>query len=388
MTKRRGIGLVALTSAAVIGLSVLGTGTASAGGGGHGGGGSGGSGDPTVIAKELNNPRQLSFTPSGDLLIAEAGTGGNGPCRPSPEGGNECFGTSGSVSKIDSRGRQSRIISGLPSFAGEGTGASAIGPSDVLAVGPSISVLIGLGADPASRAALPPPGRQMGKLIQTTKDNGTFRTVADIAAFEAANNAIDNPDSDPVGMLYNCGNYVVADAGGNTVLNVSGRGSVSLLAAFPTGTGVSPGPPPDQLPPAGSQIPVQAVPTSVATVGYDGAYYVSELTGFPFAKGVANIYRLDPRKPKPEPTVWASGLTNVTDLAFNGKDLYAVQISTDGLRTGVDGSVVKVHRGSANPDIVKDGLFAPYGIAIRNGYAYVTTGSVGPGAGQVMKFKL
>lgn len=379
---RRGTGLFALTSAAVIGLSLVGAGTAVAGGG-HAGGGSP-PGTTTVIATGLDNPRQLSFTPTGDLLVAEAGRGGAGPCRPSPEGGNECFGASGAVTKINSQGAQSRIITGLPSFGGENTGASAIGPSDVLAVGRNISVLIGLGADPASRATLPAPGQQMGTLIQTTKDNGTYRTIADIAGWEAANNPIDNPDSDPVGMLYNCGNYVVADAGGNTLLNADLRGRVTELAQFPDNM-ITPSP----VPGGPDPFPQQAVPTSVATIGNDNAYYVSQLTGFPFGQGAASIFRVDHRG---NVTTYATGLTNVTDLAFNGRDLYAVQISTTGLQTGsVQGSVVKVKRNGTAPTdhtVVAGDLFAPYGIAIRNNRAYVTTGAVAPGAGQVIKIQL
>src|SRR6478752_6516047 len=107
--------LAAVTSAAVIGLSLVGALPADAGGG-HGGGSDSPPGTQTTIASRLDNPRQLSFTPWGDLLVAEAGKGGDSPCRTSPEGGNECFGPSGAVTKIDSRGRQSRIITGLPSF--------------------------------------------------------------------------------------------------------------------------------------------------------------------------------------------------------------------------------------------------------------------------------
>jgi len=191
------------------------------------------------------------------------------------------------VTKIDSRGNQSRIITGLPSFAGEKTGAAAIGPSDVIAVGRSISVLIGLGADPKSRAALPAPGQQMGTLIQTTK-----------------------------------------------------------TSARPAG-------------------------------------------GTDRDQGVASIFRVDRRG---NVTTYATGLTNVTDLAFRGKDLYAVQISTDGLQTGrVQGSVVKVKRNGKVPadhTVIAGDLFAPYGIAIKNNYAYVTTGAVAPGAGRVITIQL
>jgi hypothetical protein len=124
-------------------------------------------------------------------------------------------------------------------------------------------------------------------------------------------------------------------------------------------------------------------------VGFDGAYYISQLTGFPFQHGLANIYRLDRRG---NLTVYASGLTNVTDLAFNGRTLYAVQISTEGLlTTGPIGSVVKVKPGGTAPGDhtpVAAGLFAPYGIAIKGNSAYVTTGAVAADAGQVIKIRL
>ncbi len=366
----RRLRFTALTTAAVIGLALVGAGPAAAGDR-HGGNAPG---TQTTIATGLNNPRQLSFTPSGDLLVAEAGTGGTSACQTGPEGGIVCFGASGSVTKISSRGQQSRIITGLPSIAGQDDGSGATGPSDVHSNGRKISVLIGLGGNLDTRNALPFPGERMGTLIQTTKNYSTFRTIADLAAFEAKTNPIHDVDSNPVGLLVNRGKYLVADAGGNTVVSVQPNGKMRTLAVLPD-------PAPD----------IQAVPTSVATRGYDGALYVSQLTGFPFQKGLASIYRLDSRG---KLTVYASGLTNVTDLAFNGKTLYAVQISTEGLLTGPIGSVVKVKPNGKVPSVPSDhtpiaaGLFAPYGIAIKRNSAYVTIGAVAAGAGQVIKIQL
>jgi hypothetical protein len=291
---------------------------------------------------------------------------------PGPEGGEVCFGATGAVTKVTSHGRQYRVISGLPSLAGKDDGSQASGPSDVRGSHKSIAVLIGLGADPAVRAGLPEPGQQMGTLIQTTKHKGKYRTIADLAAFEAEENPINDPDSNPVGMLYDHGRYVVADAGGNTVLTVNRRGGIRLLAEF------------ENVPPAPDGL--QAVPTSVATKGWDGAYYVSQLTGFPFPKGAANIFRIDPRTGAP--TVYATGLTNVTDLAFKGRTLYAVQISSEGLLTGPIGSVVEVEPGGTDHDAIAEGLFAPYGIAIKGHYAYVTVGSVAKDDGQVLRIRL
>ena len=376
----RGLRVAALTSAAVIGLSLVGAGPAAAGD--QYGSGSGSPPDPTTIASGLDNPRQLSFTPSGDLLVAEAREGGTSNCQTGPEGGTVCFGASGAVTKINSRGQQSRIITGLPSIADKDSGGGASGPSDVHAVGRHISVLVGLGGNPDTRATLPSPGVKLGTLIQTTRDYSTFRTVADLAAFEATTNPIHDVDSNPVGLLYDCGNYVVADAGGNTVVKVNPGGRMRTLTVLPDLTANVPGAPP------GTTMPAQAVPTSVATVGYDGAYYISQLTGFPFQKGLANIYRLDKSGKR---TVYASGLTNVTDLAFKGKTLYAVQISTEGLLTGPIGSVVRVKpHGTAPSDHtpVAEGLFAPYGIAIKGSSAYVTIGAVAANEGAVIKIRL
>ena len=74
---------------------------------------------------------------------------------------------------------------------------------------------------------------------------------------------------------------------------------------------------------------MQAVPTSVED-GRDGQYYVGQLTGFPFPVGGANIYRVNPRTGAA--SVFASGFTNIMDLAF-GKDgtLYVLEIDHNSL---------------------------------------------------------
>ena len=69
---------------------------------------------------------------------------------------------------------------------------------------------------------------------------------------------------------------VVADAGANALLQVRIDGRTTALATFPNR--MVDAPPFLGLPP-GTQIPMDAVPTTV-TVGPDGAYYVGQLTGF------------------------------------------------------------------------------------------------------------
>ena len=132
-------------------------------------------------------------------------------------------------------------------------------------------------------------------------------------------------------------------------------------------------------------IPVEAVPTAAA-YGPDGAIYVSQLNGFPFPVGQSNIWRVVPGR---TPTVYATGLTNVTDLAFgkNGS-LYAVQIADQGILSGSKGSVVRVRRGLSTHVPVVTNLTAPYGIALVGKSGYVTTCSSCAGEGQVLRFSL
>ena len=71
-------------------------------------------------------------------------------------------------------------------------------------------------------------------------------------------------------------------------------------------------------------IPVQSVPTSVV-VGPDGAYYVGQLTGGPFPIGGASVFRVVPGE---DPTIYATGFTNIIDLGFGPDGTPSVQRTT------------------------------------------------------------
>jgi hypothetical protein len=124
-----------------------------------------------VVASGLHNPRGLTLA-RGVLLIAEAGTGGAGPCVPGPDGGI-CLGATGAVTGVDLHGGgQSPVLTELPSLA------------------------------------LP----------------GALHPVADLMAFESANDP-DGPlggdlESNPFGFDTRGGAILVADGGANDVLLV------------------------------------------------------------------------------------------------------------------------------------------------------------------------
>ncbi|GAB3084505.1 ScyD/ScyE family protein [Pedococcus soli] len=338
---------------------------------------------PSRVASGLDNPRQLTVTGRGDVYVAEAGRGGAGPCIAGPEG-QACLGTSGAVTKIGKRGHQTRVVTGLPSLAAP-DGTSAIGPSDVVALGGRrLAVLVGLGAPPAARDGLPDSAARLGTLQLAREGSGWTTTLADLAAHEATANPIHDPDSNPSSVERSGSGFVVTDAGGNDLLTVK-HGKVTTTAVFQDQ--LAEAPPFLGLPP-GTMIPSQAVPTAVVR-GPDGAWYVSQLTGFPFPVGHANIYRVVKGQ---APTVWATGLTNVTSLAFDRHGrLYAVQLADTGLLAVGDalpsGSLLQVSRTGAHK-VVADDLPAPYGLAIRDGSAYVSTCSVCPGGGEVWRYRL
>jgi len=332
-----------------------------------------------VIASGLNNPRGIAFSPNGDLFVAEAGTGGTGPCIPTSNGTTPCLGTTGSITRIDLRkGTQDRVATGFPSLAGS-NGNGAIGPADISFQGQGNGyITVGLTANPASRSALGNAGAAMAHEARM-QPNGKWSVEADLGLFEMTNNPAGGPvDTNPFGILALPGKQIVTDAGGNDLLEIGANGTVNLLAVFPSQLAVGPG---------GGMIPAEAVPTTVA-LGPDGAYYVGQLTGFPFQPGLANVYRVSAEGGTP--TVAYSGFTNIISIAF-GPDgsLYVLEISKNGLRSGNPvGALIKVLPDGTRTELAAGQLFMPGGLALdSDGTIYVTNWSVLAGGGQVLRIQ-
>lgn len=329
---------------------------------------------PEPVMTGLDNPRGLAFGPEGGLYVAEAGRGGPGVCVPLPDGpGTRCYGATGAISRLW-RGTQERIATGLPSLAGQPAGGTAAGPQDVSFQGRGgLFVTIGLGGNPASLSG-PLSGLGFGYLMHVPA-SGHAKRLVDVAGYElSANPDGAQVDSNPFGLLALPGHRVVADAGGNSLVDVAANGSISTLAAFP------------KIP--GLFGPRDVVPTDVV-VGPDGAYYVSSLTGFPFTAETASVYRVVPGQ---APTVYATGLTMVTDLTF-GPDgsLYTLQHAS-GI-PGVPfpfagpGAIRKVPPGGgASSTLVIGGLPRATGLVMGAGGAlYVSVNGASSGNGAVWR---
>lgn len=286
----------------------------------------------TTIASGLVNPRGLNFSPDGALYVAEAGSGGSGPCILGSDNLIKCYGATGGVRKIDlgSPGPFARILDNLPSIAPVDLSVTHL-PAGSLATGPhhvdfqgqgNGYVTIGFGADPDKRQdpAFASVGSKFGRLIRF-QPNGKWSFEEDLAAFEDLANPDGNtpPDSNPYGLLAGPGRTLYTDAGGNSLNAIAANGSISNLAVFPNRT-VPFGAP-------GATVSMQAVPTTVTT-GPDGALYVGQLTGFPFPAGGARVYRVPANGGTP--TIYAQDqhLTKIIDIAF-GKDgsLYVLEES-------------------------------------------------------------
>ncbi|GAB3277908.1 hypothetical protein GCM10027589_03820 [Actinocorallia lasiicapitis] len=347
-----------------------------------------------VIAKGLDNPRGIFVGPDGTVYVAEGGNAGKKCVGKGQE--RVCVGHTGAVVAIKN-GKKKRIMTGFPSTGIPG--GSAGGPQDLAFDRNGRLVMILSGMSASGRKALGPGARKLSTLVSLP----SRKVRADFAKFEAKYNpdktpvALDGTNSNPQSLVVEKdGSVVVADGGANDLLKVAKNGRIKLLALFPPRCAtLPPGIPEDQAPPPGKckkgQVPAESVPTSVVK-GPDGAYYVGELTGFPFVKGSARIWRVtrDGRK-----KVVADGFTNIIDLAFDARGrLLVLEFSHQGLVSGSSRGALIAVKGGKRTTLLTKGLTGPTGLAVSGRHAYIVNAGVPgegggkPHRGQVLKFRL
>lgn len=334
-----------------------------------------------VLASGLNGPRGLSFDPHGVLYVTEAGRGGDGASIPSPSapGARLFYGETGAITRIQN-GVVERVVTGLPSLAlPDGSDASGIQDIEFDARGNAYAI-IGLAGNPSDRdTILNIP--DFGSLVSIDAFDGgsSWTRLADLAAYESTN----NPDGgDTVSNLYDLliqdSTAFVIDAGGNDLFSLNTDGSeLTLETVFPPRTTTDPV--------TGEEVTYQSVPTAV-TIGPDGAFYVSELTGFPFLEGEAQIYRIDANG---VPEVYADGFTNVVDLAFDRfGGLFVLEYDADGILSGNStGALVYLPpEENIRFTITSDDLITPTGLAIGpDNDIYISNKGFIAGEGEVLR---
>jgi sugar lactone lactonase YvrE len=121
--------------------------------------------------------------------------------------------------------------------------------------------------------------------------------------------------------------------------------------------------------------------------GPDGAYYVGELTGFPFLVGAARVWRVVPGKAA---TVYATGFTNIIDLAFDRRGrLVVLEIAKNSLLSGdPTGALIRVNRDGSRTEIASAGLVTPTSVAVADdGTFYVSNKGTMAGTGEVLRIR-
>ena len=268
------------------------------------------------------------------------------------------------------------------------------GPPDVAWARPGKSAYVVMSAGP--------PGGLYASLLKVNR-KGDVALVADIAAYQQTDPDPDDQDvpanpeeSNPNGLaVLKHGKVLVTDAANNDLLLIDRHGNITTVARFLR----------EEVPsPDGGSAFAESVPTAVA-VGPDGAWYVSELKGAPFAPGTSRIWRIkpgsegvtcDPENPyQRKCRTVATGFTSVIDLTF-GKHgtMYVLEIAKDGLlpvfEEGAEpiGALWAVKRHSKK-ELAEGELIAPGGVTVgRHDSLYVTTGTIfGPEAGAVVRVK-
>jgi hypothetical protein len=334
---------------------------------------------PVVMATGLDNPRGLAFGPDGAIYVVEAGRGGTGTlCLPNPGGapGQRCYGATGAVTRVVAPGLQGRVLTGLPSLAGP-TGAAATGPHDIDFGFDRAFVTVGSGGDPALLAPFKAAGINLASLLMISY-TGQITPIADFGAYEAANNPAGGPiDTNAYGLELLATRAVIADAGGNSLLQIDASLTLSTLAVFANRTVPGPG--------GVGTVEMEAVPTAIAE-GPDGSLYVGQLTGFPFPAGGARVYRVPAGGGTP--TIVAEGFTNIIDIAI-GPDGAAYVLEHDANSLLVDGDIgrlTKIGPFGLRTELATGLLTAPGKMTVGpDNSVYVTVNSTSAGTGQVWR---
>jgi RTX calcium-binding nonapeptide repeat (4 copies) len=337
-----------------------------------------------VLASGLESPRKLSFGPDGALYVAEAGRGGPGASIPSPSipGAVLSYGATGAITRIQD-GTVERVVTGLPSLAlPDGGDASGVSDIEFDSDGNAYAI-VGFAGNPALRdSTVQVPDFSQLIAIDDFDGGSSWTRLIDLGAYEQAN----NPDGQDVNtnlydLLIDDNTAYVLDAGGNDLLSQRAFGGDLTLETVFQSQSIT-----DPL--TGQPAVRQPVPTAV-TIGGDGAFYVSELTGAPFKSGVAKIYRL---AADGQPEVYADGFTNIVDLAFDQKTggFYVLEYDADGISIGSDaGALIYLSPDGKTRTTITDDLVSPTGLAIgADSDLYISNKGFIAGQGEVLRLSL
>lgn len=326
--------------------------------------------DGTVVAKDLDNPRQMDTQRNGTVYVAEAGRGGP---RCLGEGEDAfCHGFTSGITRVTGKGGK-QVSFGLlsaappPGFFAGGLSAIAVSP-----FGGFVGIMNGFEPLPNFNDAA---NLQNGALMRTNLFRKP-RVIAQVDDFDQTNDPDEQGEpSNPYGVEATEDGFFVADASGNALYGISPDGEeIETVHVFEDIEGRD------------------AVPTSVRQ-GPDGALYVGTLvgeaageedpTGSEPGTDLAKVYRIVPGEPA---EVYADGLNSIVGLDFDSKgNLYVAEFTTDPTDPESPlGDVVRITPGGIRTQIGFGELFFVGGVAIGRGdEVYVSNWGVLPGGGDL-----
>jgi hypothetical protein len=311
----------------------------------------------------------VAIGPNGNLVLSEAGRGGNGSCLTSGSGNSVCYGTSGALGLFNfSTNSYSRTITGLPSLARQDNYTDATGLNKLTFNGSGD--LMGVFGNEGGASPFPvPEGQWFGQTVFINLAGSTVTPLANITAFEVSNNPHPTAvDSNPWDLVVHGSDTYVTDAAGNSLVKADSANQVSLVHVFPNKNVNTPSnaPPSFGFP---AEVSAQTVPTGL-TIGSDGALYIAQLSGLPFAPGSADVFRYDFVNPV---TTFASGFSNLVDIAAGpDNSLYLLQYRNDFWASSPTGSILRLGLDRSVETLFSD-LVNPTALAVDpDGTIYVT----------------
>jgi hypothetical protein len=343
----------------------------------------------TVYASGLEGPRGLAFGPDGSLYVAEAGLGGTtstvGTCAQTPGPiGPYTGGPTARISKIDTQGNRTTVVSGLPSAVD--SQSDYMGVADVTFLNGDLYAVLAGGGCSHGNPTFP------NSILRVNLKNGKWTFVSDLseALVEFPAKYTSSDDYEPDGTWYSLvshdGNLYTVEPNHGQVFSVTPAGKANQILDVSASQG-------------------HIVPTSLAFE--QGVLYVGNLNLFPIDPQWAKVMTVAENVFVPNPLPgfggrenpfgkWSivsskAGFTTITSLKI-GPDglLYVLELSAaTGYPTPGAGKVVRVKSSGVIEDVVT-GLVVPTGMTFGpDGMLYVSNLGAAPGnSGQILRILL
>lgn len=308
-----------------------------------------------VVIGDLGAPRGIAFDAEGNLIIADAGTGGEVEMvLPGPEGESTMrLGMTGRIVSVAPDGSATDLIAGFPSYAAE---METLGLYRVIPTDESLWIVFS-GSGPATTGAF-----WNDTVVELDPETLAVKWMVNLNNYEVENDPDGRGyDSNVADIAWGAdGTLYIVDAGMNALLSWTEADGLQTVQAW------------------GNDVP------DSIEIAENGDIYIGFL-GEALAPGAAKIERWSGG----ELAETFSGLSAVSDILLDGDTLYAVQLVIFGEQGPGPGSVVEVSAEGVTP--VAEGLPAPFGIAKGpDGALYVSFGTIplGPGmTGGVIKLE-